>query len=325
MKKALLYAAAVCGISWLAALIFHLATGYSGSSVDMEATLAFQEFGMVYMFLPALVALILQIIDGKAKVVRPHSMRMRITIDNGPLQKFRPRWSWLVAILIVPAIVALSILISGLFAEVVPMSEGAIALMTAQFGGELPAEAMDELNKIPAEAMLPVTLLSGLIAGVTINAFFAFGEEYGWRLYMVEALKGKRFLPAAALIGAVWGIWHAPLILMGHNGYPNRPVGVLAMVLFCILAGVVELYFVCKSGTLWPAVFFHGTINALAGLGVLMIPSGNALLTGLTGLAGALALVVVIALLFLYDRFVSREEIFSSTLGHSLSRHQQEV
>lgn len=325
MKKALLYAAAVCGISWLAALIFHLITGYSGTDAGIEATLAFQEFGMVYMFLPALVALILQIIDGKAKVVRPHSLRMKLTIDNSPLQKFRPRWSWLVAILLVPAVVALSILISGLFAEVVPMTEGAIALMTSQFGGELPAEAMEELNKIPAEAMLPVTLLSGLLAGVTINAFFAFGEEYGWRLYMVDALRGKRFLPAALFIGAVWGIWHAPLILMGHNGYPNRPIGVLMMVLFCLLAGVIELYFVCKSGTVWPAVFFHGTINALAGLGVLMIPSGNALLTGMTGLAGALALVVVIALLYLYDSYVSREEIFSSTLGHSLSRHQQEV
>lgn len=321
MKKALIYSVAVCGLSWLAALIFHLTTGYSGPESGVGPTMTFQKFAMAYMFLPAIVAFIMQALDGRMKVIRPHSMRMKLTIEDSPLIKFRPRWSWLAALLLVPATVALSILLSALFAQVVPMDEGAIALIAAQNGGEIPHEAMEQLQSLPKGAMLLVTLLSGLFAGVTINAFFAFGEEYGWRCYMVETLQERGFLPAAALIGAVWGLWHAPMILMGHNGYPNRPIGVVMMILFCLLAGVVELYFVCKSGTLWPATIFHGTINALAGIGVLMIPTGNALLTGMTGIAGLIALAIIITLLYLYDKYVSREVIFSSTLGHSLNRH----
>jgi membrane protease YdiL (CAAX protease family) len=174
----------------------------------------------------------------------------------------------------------------------------------------VPAEAMSELDKLTDLSYIAITLISGLLAGATINALFAYGEEYGWRGYMAEALKNTNFWKAALVIGLVWGIWHLPLILMGHNGYSNRAIGVVMMTLFCILAGVVELYLTRKSGTLWAATIFHGTINALAGLGVLMIPSGDPLITGATGMAGLAALLVVIAALYIYDRYISRDKIF---------------
>ena len=70
---------------------------------------------------------------------------------------------------------------------------------------------------MPAAMMIVMVLFSGLIAGVTINAVAAFGEEYGWRNYLVGALRDVKFPKAALFIGVVWGIWHFPLILMGHN------------------------------------------------------------------------------------------------------------
>ena len=36
-----------------------------------------------------------------------------------------------------------------------------------------------------------ITLLSGLLAGITINAVFAFGEEIGWRGYLVGLSKDR--------------------------------------------------------------------------------------------------------------------------------------
>lgn len=320
MKKALIYTATTLGISWVVALVYHLTSGFTGPEMGLEALAGYQKFGMLYMFLPAIVALILQAFEGNIGFERPHSMRLKLVVKGNPLTKFRPRWSWLVAVAIVPAIVALSILISGLFADVMPMKEGIMA-QYANMGidlGSLPEEDLAMLNKLPSWVMLLATVLSGILAGVTINTLFAFGEEYGWRGYMVNALKGTKFLPAALLIGFVWGIWHAPMILMGHN-YPDaRIAGIGMMVVFCILAGIVELYFVLKSGSMWVAAFIHGTINALAGLGVLMIPNGNALLTGMTGVAGAMALVVAIAALYAYDS--RHERIFHSTLGSSLSK-----
>lgn len=324
MKKALIYTASVLGTSWLVALVFHLVTGYNGDTTNLDGLMKFQTFGTVYMFLPLIVAAILQLISGEAKMVRKGATRYRLSTPHNPIFKFRPRWSWLVAVAIVPLTVGLSILFSGLFAEVMPMKEGMMT-MYASMGIDLsamPEKDLAILNSLPSWVMLLGTVVSGLLAGVTINALFAYGEEYGWRGYMVNALKGTKFLPAALLIGFVWGIWHAPMILMGHNNYPNPAWGVAMMILFCLLAGVVELYFVCKSGSVWSAVFIHGTINALAGLGVLMVPTGNTFLTGMTGVAGMMALLVVIAGIFIYDRFISREKLLCHTLGSSLARFE---
>ena len=75
--------------------------------------------------------------------------------------------------------------------------------------------------------VIVIGLLSGLLSGATINAFFAFGEEIAWRGFLVKEFKGKKFLTVSLLIGLIWGFWHFPIILNGHN-YPDHPVaGVL--------------------------------------------------------------------------------------------------
>lgn len=312
MKKAIIYSAVLCGVSWIAALVFHLTTGYSGPESGVEAALKFRTFAMAYMFLPAIVALVMQAVGGELSIVRRHATRIQIVPTDNSLLKFRPRWSWLVAILTTVAMVALSLFFSALFADFSTMKETTINLIIAQGIDNVPAEQIAQVEALPEWVMVLSTVLSGIVAGVTINALLAFGEEYGWRGYMVKALGGRKFLSAALLIGFVWGIWHAPMILMGHN-YPDaRVAGVAMMVLFCILGGIIELYFVLKSGSMWAAVFIHGTINALAGMAMLMYPGSSALLTGMTGVAGMMAMVVVIALLYLYDR--SHDRIFHSTL-----------
>ncbi len=318
MKKAIVYSAVLCGISWIAALVFHLVTGYAGPESGIEGALKFRSFAMVYMFLPAIVALLLQAIGGDMKIVRRHATRIQIVPTDNSLLKFRPRLSWLVAILTTVAMVALSLLFSSFFADFSTIKESTLNLIIAQGIDNVPAEQIAQVEAMPEWIMVLSTVLSGVIAGVTINALFAFGEEYGWRCYMVKALSGHKFLSAALLIGFVWGIWHAPLILMGHN-YPDaRVAGVFMMVLFCILGGIIELYFVLKSGTVWAAIFIHGTINALAGMSILMYPGSSPLLTGMTGVAGFLAMGVVIVALYLYDR--KHDGIFHRTLGSTLSK-----
>ena len=165
------------------------------------------------------------------------------------------------------------------------------------------------------------TIVSGLLAGSTINAVAAFGEEYGWRYYLVSKLRNRKFIPAALFIGIVWGIWHAPMILLfGHN-YPNdRVVGIGMMVVLCILLGIIELYFVVKSGTVWPSAIIHGTFNGISGMTLLWFPTGSALTTGMTGVAGFVAMSIVIAALWLYDR--KHDNIFASTIEDKLGTYE---
>ena len=299
MKKAVIYSVVLCAISWLAALAFQAVVG-------TPAPLGYALFGAAYMFLPLIVALVMQLIE-------------RSTKDTLGMLRFRPRWSWLVGALLVPATLALCALVGMLFAEPVSMAESLRMQITAALGDTPEATAaLAEINKVPGWVMGVATIISGLLAGATINAVVAFGEEYGWRYYLVSKLRGKKFLPAALFIGIVWGIWHAPMILLfGHN-YPNdRIAGIGMMVILCILLGIIELYFVVKSGSVWPSAIIHGIFNGISGMTLLWFPTGSALTTGMTGVAGFVAMGIIIATLWLYDR--KHDNIFASTIEAKLN------
>ena len=153
-----------------------------------------------------------------------------------------------------------------------------------------------------------------MIAGYTINALFAFGEEVGWRSCLLNAFEGKPFWQACVFTGAVWGIWHAPLILLGHN-YPEHPqIGVAMMTLWCILLTPMFIYIRVKTKSVYGDSFLHGFLNALAGLPLLLIIGGNDLTKGVTGAAGMIALVIINAALIFYDVYISKDRIMASVI-----------
>ena len=74
-----------------------------------------------------------------------------------------------------------------------------------------------------------------VVSGVVLS-FAAFGEEFGWRGYMMPKLIELVGMPKALIIGGIiWGLWHAPLTCVGHNfgmDYPGFPyVGIILMCL----------------------------------------------------------------------------------------------
>ena len=162
--------------------------------------------------------------------------------------------------------------------------------------------------------LIGISLLSGLFAGITINAIFAFGEEIAWRGFLVKEFKGKKFLTAVLWIGVIWGFWHAPLILNGHN-YPQHPVaGVFMMVILCVLLTIMLVYFRKKSGSVIVPAIMHGTINAVAGVSAIVITPADDLLYGATGAAGMIVLLTVNICLYLFDKYISKENIFTTLL-----------
>ena len=116
-----------------------------------------------------------------------------------------------------------------------------------------------------------ISLLEGLVAGLTINAIFGFGEELGWRGLLFKELSYMSFWKSSAIIGFIWGVWHAPLILQGHN-YPQHPLaGVFMMILWCILLSPIFNYIRLRSKSVIAAAIMHGTLNGTAGLALLVV------------------------------------------------------
>ncbi|NLN87678.1 MAG: CPBP family intramembrane metalloprotease [Syntrophomonadaceae bacterium] len=157
---------------------------------------------------------------------------------------------------------------------------------------------------LTAQTLFLVTLLQVVIIGPIINIIPTLGEELGWRAYLLPKLRlllSDRW--ALVVTGIIWGLWHAPVIAMGHNygtdymGYPW--LGILMMVGFCVWLGIIEGYATIKMNSVFPAAMIHSTINAGAGLAILMAKNGSNPLLGpaITGLIGGLPFIVVAVIL----------------------------
>ena len=99
-------------------------------------------------------------------------------------------------------------------------------------------------------------------------SIFGLGEELGWRGFLVpELAKVTNFRNVALISGAVWAVWHWPLILFAAEttDFDKTPVWFMLPVfsVTIIAAGVVMAWLTLRSGSLWPAVILHGAQNAI--------------------------------------------------------------
>lgn len=143
----------------------------------------------------------------------------------------------------------------------------------------------------PVGLLATVAIVLGL--GTTVNAAFALGEEVGWRGYLLWELAPLGFWRASAGIGALWGLWHAPVIVAGYN-YPSFPVaGVVAMSVATLAYSPVYTYLVVKAESVLAAAFLHGVFNASAGVVIAFAVTDDAVLDELVaspvGAAGVVA------------------------------------
>ena len=226
-----------------------------------------------YMFVPMAIAIVYQ----NCMPGQPRPLGVR----------FRPN-RWFAVAWLLPPLVALATLGASLIlprVEYSPDMEG----MFNRLESSLTAEQIEQM-KLQAQS-LPVhpfwlALGQGLIAGATINAVAGFGEELGWRGFLYRELSFLGFWRSSLVVGVVWGFWHAPLILQGHN-YPEHPVaGVFMMVVFTTLLSPLFTYVRTRSESVIAAAIMHGSLNGTAGLPIMVIQGGSDLTVGITGFTG---------------------------------------
>lgn len=158
---------------------------------------------------------------------------------------------------------------------------------------------------VSASNLLLISVLQVILIGPIVNIIPTLGEELGWRGYLLPKLR-EFYSDRAALVisGVIWGVWHLPVIAMGHNygtdyiGYPW--LGILAMIVFCVVLGIVEGYATIKLNSAIPAAMIHSTVNASAALPIYLAVSGYNPLLGpaMTGLLGGIPWILVAIVLF---------------------------
>lgn len=114
-----------------------------------------------------------------------------------------------------------------------------------------------------------LVLLNTVVSSVFMIGLY-FGEEYGWRGYLFPKLEqligtGK----ALAVLGVIWGIWHTPVLLKGHNFGTDMPLfpvsNIVLMCVMCIFISPILAYFSKKCDSVWPAAIAHAFFNNFVG------------------------------------------------------------
>jgi len=287
-RRLLPFIAIAFGGSWLVGLVFYLLGAVKKPAVAMALAILYMQFPMVAAF-------VVQKLVCEEPLVKPLGLSFRLN-----------RWwvvGWLLPAVITLLATGISLLLPGV--EYSPGMEG----FFEQLKDFIPPEQLELMKQQVASfpvRLFWIALFQGLIAGATFNALVAFGEELGWRGFLQKEFAGLGFWRSSALIGVIWGLWHAPLVLQGVN-YPYHPLaGVFMMVLFTTLLAPLFSYVRLKSGSVIAAAVMHGSLNGVARIPVLVVKGSN-LLIGPTGLAGFLALSLLDLGLWLYQR-LRREE-----------------
>ncbi|MBA7478502.1 hypothetical protein ES707_13927 [subsurface metagenome] len=292
-KKAMLFIGLTFPCSWLMAILFFVFGGKSYTS-------AFYVMGISYMFVPMIIAIVVQKFIFKEPLKKPLGISFKLN-----------RW-FLVAWLLPPIITVAAAGVSLIFPGVEFATEPEVSRIFEHFKSIFPPERLQEIEI--QTSLLPLHpfwlgLLTGLIAGITINTVGGFGEELGWRGLLQREWKSMGFWKSSLLIGVVWGVWHWPLILYGHN-YPQHPVmGVFMMVVLCVLLALIFSYVRLKAKSVIAAAIIHGSFNGTYGLALVVVKGGSDLTVGVTGLAGFIALACVNIGLLVYDRFLTKNPI----------------
>ena len=188
------------------------------------------------------------------------------------------------------------------------------AMVRAQVA-QLGAATTDPFEKIPVQALVAIQLGASFI-GAFINIPVVLGEELGWRAYLLPRLRSLGFWKANVLLCGIWSLWHAPLLLLGHN-YPNAPVqGLLFMTGFCLVIGTLINWSSWRTRSVWPAVLGNGAINGSAAAILLFHAEGDTFdprWTGMTGVSGWILPLLLVLVLMALKKLPGEDRLPSET------------
>lgn len=283
LKRIFIFLGFAFGIAWAVALVIYL---NGGLSWPVAGTL----LAVVYMGAPALANVFTRLITHEG---------WRNTWLRPNLRRGWPFWliAWFApAVFIVLGMVIYFLLFPQHYDPTLGALTQLLKQQTAAYG-------------VPAPDISPwiILLLQGgqaLLIAPVINALFTFGEEFGWRAYLLQKLLPLGGRKAVVVLGVIWGVWHFPLTAMGHNyglEYAGAPwLGFAAMTWFTFVLGTIMAWTVLKARSVWPAVIIHGAGNGTAAI-ALFFAQGNpnpVLGPSIAGVIGSLGIAVVALIIF---------------------------
>ncbi|MFY7068250.1 CPBP family intramembrane glutamic endopeptidase [Nocardiopsis changdeensis] len=246
-------------LAWLFALPLWLGEGIADPW--------FAPVAVAVMGTPAIAALVVVFFVERP----PHKAR---TLGLWPLRPARRVLGYAAAGILVPIALVLAALPVGALLGVYPADFTGFSAFREVLDEQAGALGADGIP-VPVGVLVAVQV-AALPMAAFINLLPALGEELGWRGWLLPKLMPLGTLPALLVSGVIWGVWHAPLVLLGYN-YPDAPgwLAVVMMTGMCTVVGAVFGWLRLRSGSVWPAALAHAAFNGAGGTYLLFAAAGE--------------------------------------------------
>src|SRR5581483_4175766 len=118
------------------------------------------------------------------------------------------------------------------------------------------------LTGVRGESLVAVIAVLATL-GFVQTAFFALGEEIGWRGFLVpELARTSTFTMTALISGAAWSVYHYPLVIFAdYNSGTPMWFALLVFTWMVVASSFVYAWLRLKSGSVWTAVILHASHN----------------------------------------------------------------
>jgi membrane protease YdiL (CAAX protease family) len=138
-----------------------------------------------------------------------------------------------------------------------PIAAGLCMFGTAWISGIAP------FNTEKVATIFSLTFVPAFLYAIVYNCFAAAGEEFGWRGFLVPELgRCMGFTELALISGAIWTVWHFPMMIFGgYHGAGSIWYSLAVFIPSVMGAGLILAWLRLASGSVWPAVLFHGFWN----------------------------------------------------------------
>ena len=95
--------------------------------------------------------------------------------------------------------------------------------------GKTLAQAAQQTGKsipLSPQLFLVIQIIQAILIAPVVNSIATFGEEFGWRAYLLHKFMPLGGRKAMVIMGVIWGVWHWPFMYMGYEygfDYPGYP------------------------------------------------------------------------------------------------------
>ena len=142
-----------------------------------------------------------------------------------------------------------------------------------------------------------------------VTALILFGEEFGWRSYLLQKWQSWGMPRALITTSLIWGLWHIPIVMTpsifiaADIGSPF--VAIPGQIAYVTLLGILIGWIYLKSASIWPAMLMHSVSNTWIAFLDGFLDGGTPLSYGVTTWLWSAPLLCFVVVLALMGQFKS--------------------